>query len=45
MARIVEAAWQASAEWGLYVWLSAVLGADEARSSRSSGTTSISTPV
>ena len=27
MARIVEAAWQASAEWGLYVWLSAVLGA------------------
>lgn len=27
MARIVEAAWEASAEWGLYVWLSAVLGA------------------
>ena len=27
MALIVEAAWQASAEWGLYVWLSAVLGA------------------
>lgn len=27
MARIVEAAWAASAEWGLYVWLSAVLGA------------------
>jgi integrase len=27
MARIVEAAWVASAEWGLYVWLSAVLGA------------------
>ena len=27
MARIVEAAWQSSAEWGLYVWLSAVLGA------------------
>jgi integrase len=27
MARIVEAAWKASAEWGLYVWLSAVLGA------------------
>ncbi|MGH3615505.1 MAG: tyrosine-type recombinase/integrase [Pseudonocardia sp.] len=27
MARIVEAAWTASAEWGLYVWLSAVLGA------------------
>jgi integrase len=27
MARIVEAAWKSSAEWGLYVWLSAVLGA------------------
>ena len=27
MARIVEAAWATSAEWGLYVWLSAVLGA------------------
>jgi hypothetical protein len=27
MAVIVEAAWQSSAEWGLYVWLSAVLGA------------------
>ncbi|GAA3250856.1 site-specific integrase [Pseudonocardia petroleophila] len=27
MARIVEAAWSSSAEWGLYVWLSAVLGA------------------
>ncbi|HVM15921.1 MAG TPA: tyrosine-type recombinase/integrase [Egibacteraceae bacterium] len=27
MARIVEAAWEASPEWGLYVWLSAVLGA------------------
>ncbi|MGI9000292.1 MAG: hypothetical protein ACR2GH_01350 [Pseudonocardia sp.] len=27
MALIVEAAWAASAEWGLYVWLSAVLGA------------------
>jgi integrase len=27
MALIVEAAWKASAEWGLYVWLSAVLGA------------------
>lgn len=27
MALIVEAAWTASAEWGLYVWLSAVLGA------------------
>ena len=27
MAQIVEAAWEASAEWGLYVWLSAVLGA------------------
>jgi integrase len=27
MARIVEAAWASSAEWGLYVWLSAVLGA------------------
>lgn len=27
MARIVEAAWDAAAEWGLYVWLSAVLGA------------------
>jgi integrase len=27
MARIVEAAWESSAEWGLYVWLSAVLGA------------------
>ncbi|MGH3697386.1 MAG: site-specific integrase [Pseudonocardiaceae bacterium] len=27
MASIVEAAWQASAEWGLYVWLSAVTGA------------------
>jgi len=27
MALIVEAAWQSSAEWGLYVWLSAVLGA------------------
>ena len=26
MARIVEAAWASSAEWGLYVWLSAVLG-------------------
>jgi integrase len=27
MARIVEAAWAASSEWGLYVWLSAVIGA------------------
>jgi integrase len=27
MARIVEAAWKASPEWGLYIWLSAVLGA------------------
>ncbi|MGH3567878.1 MAG: site-specific integrase [Pseudonocardia sp.] len=27
MALIVEAAWTSSAEWGLYVWLSAVLGA------------------
>ena len=27
MARIVEAAWRASNEWGLYVWLSAVTGA------------------
>ena len=27
MARIVEAAWASSAEWGLYIWLSAVLGA------------------
>ncbi|MEJ3652052.1 tyrosine-type recombinase/integrase [Actinomycetes bacterium KLBMP 9759] len=27
MARIVEAAWTSSPEWGLYVWLSAVLGA------------------
>lgn len=27
MALIVEAAWTRSAEWGLYVWLSAVLGA------------------
>jgi integrase len=27
MARIVEAAWTASSEWGLYIWLSAVLGA------------------
>ena len=27
MALIVEAAWTASTEWGLYVWLSAVLGA------------------
>lgn len=27
MARIVEAAWESSPEWGLYVWLSAVLGA------------------
>jgi integrase len=27
MARIVEAAWTCSPEWGLYVWLSAVLGA------------------
>ncbi len=27
MARIVEAAWNASNEWGLYVWLSAVTGA------------------
>lgn len=27
MARIVEAAWAASTEWGLDVWLSAVLGA------------------
>jgi len=26
-ALIFEAAWQASAEWGLYIWLSAVLGA------------------
>jgi hypothetical protein len=25
MARIVEAAWEASAEWGLYIWLSVVL--------------------
>jgi integrase len=27
MARIVEAAWASSAEWGLYIWLSAMLGA------------------
>lgn len=27
MARIVEAAWNASNEWGLYVWLSAVTSA------------------
>jgi integrase len=27
MARIVEAAWKDSPEWGLFVWLSAVLGA------------------
>lgn len=27
MARIVEAAWAADAEWGLFIWLSAVLGA------------------
>jgi integrase len=27
MARIVEAAWESSPEWGLYVWLSAVIGA------------------
>ncbi len=27
MARIVEAAWASSPEWGLYIWLSAVLGA------------------
>lgn len=27
MACLVEAAWSASAEWGLYVWLSAVTGA------------------
>jgi len=27
MARIVEAAWKASNEWGLYVWLSAITGA------------------
>ncbi|OLT11292.1 hypothetical protein BJF78_27305 [Pseudonocardia sp. CNS-139] len=27
MARIVEAAWATSPEWGLYVWLSAVTGA------------------
>jgi integrase len=27
MARIVKAAWVSSAEWGLYIWLSAVLGA------------------
>lgn len=27
MARIVEEAWRASNEWGLYVWLSAVTGA------------------
>lgn len=27
MASIVEAAWESSPEWGLYVWLSAVLGA------------------
>lgn len=27
MARIVEAAWSADAEWGLFIWLSAVLGA------------------
>jgi len=27
MARIVEAAWEASPEWGLYLWLSAMLGA------------------
>jgi integrase len=27
MARIVDAAWAASDEWGLYVWLSAVTGA------------------
>jgi integrase len=27
MAQIIEAAWAASSEWGLYVWLSAVIGA------------------
>lgn len=27
MARIVEAAWEASPEWGLYLWLSVMLGA------------------
>jgi integrase len=27
MARIVEKAWQENAEWGLYIWLSAVTGA------------------
>ncbi len=27
MARIVQAAWASSPEWGLYIWLSAVLGA------------------
>jgi len=27
MARIVQAAWAADAEWGLFIWLSAVLGA------------------
>jgi integrase len=27
MAHIVEAAWKASNEWGLYVWLSAITGA------------------
>jgi integrase len=27
MARIVEAAWESSSEWGLYLWLSAVIGA------------------
>ncbi|MBV9648709.1 MAG: site-specific integrase [Pseudonocardiales bacterium] len=27
MARIIKAAWQASYEWGLYIWLSAVTGA------------------
>jgi integrase len=27
MARIVEATWASSAGWGLYLWLSAVIGA------------------
>jgi integrase len=27
MARIIKAAWKASYEWGLYLWLSAVTGA------------------
>lgn len=27
MARIIEAAWRAEDEWGLYIWLSAVTGA------------------